>query len=736
MSQNIPAKRQSAFGAFVKSKVKGPTVQQTGATKTPKTPSKMRRLSLRKSTRKIKHALKGKSGSHQPAAAHRDMPVSQNTVQGEDGVKLKGYKMKTSPTTMVQEPQRTGGSPEENSVGKRNIKSNIKSSQNVKPGQKFHERIATQQPLKRKPPGFEDSDDKTPVKRVRSDTAKSVQSPAKTVDVGEVEDSTVEAVKMFEWLIHPVKKEKFFSELWEKKPLLVKRHLESYNDGWFSTEDLTKILHKNDVQFGRNLDVTTYEGGQRETHNPPGRAYPAVVWDYYQNGCSVRLLNPQTYSHGVWRLCSSLQEYFSSMVGANIYLTPPGTQGFAPHYDDIEAFVLQLEGKKHWKLYSPRNEGEKLPRFSSGNFSQEEIGEAILDVTLEPGDLLYFPRGTIHQASALPDTHSLHITVSTCQRNTWGDLMEKVCIPSTRPPPYWTHTPYTSPSPPVRGTHGETSWRRYVYHPPGLRLTRHSLPTHHRLHLSEEHMGRPHGEGMYTIHQASALPDTHSLHITVSTCQRNTWGDLMEKLVPAALATAFSEDVEFRQALPRDYLDYMGLANTDMDDPRRKAFLGTIQSLLSRLVSYVPVDAGVDQKAVEFMRDCLPPVFTKQERACSIYGCRTRLEKGRVVGSVDLKTSTPVKLIRKGAARLVMEGEQVFLYHILENGRVYHGAELQPIEVPPEAAPAIEYLMHSYPEYVTIDSFPLDHQQDKIDLAMLMFEKGIIIAQEPASVDN
>ena len=36
------------------------------------------------------------------------------------------------------------------------------------------------------------------------------------------------------------------------------------------------------------------------------------------------------------------------------YLTPPGTQGFAPHWDDIEVFILQLEGKKHWKLYSPR----------------------------------------------------------------------------------------------------------------------------------------------------------------------------------------------------------------------------------------------------------------------------------------------------------------------------------------------------------------------------------------------
>lgn len=36
------------------------------------------------------------------------------------------------------------------------------------------------------------------------------------------------------------------------------------------------------------------------------------------------------------------------------YLTPPGTQGFAPHYDDIEAFVVQLEGKKRWRVYSPR----------------------------------------------------------------------------------------------------------------------------------------------------------------------------------------------------------------------------------------------------------------------------------------------------------------------------------------------------------------------------------------------
>ena len=79
------------------------------------------------------------------------------------------------------------------------------------------------------------------------------------------------------------------------------------------------------------------------------------------------------------------------------YLTPAGTQGFAPHYDDIEAFVLQLEGKKRWRVYKPLSPGETLPRYSSPNYDQSILSEPIIDVVLEPGDLLYFPRGYVHQ---------------------------------------------------------------------------------------------------------------------------------------------------------------------------------------------------------------------------------------------------------------------------------------------------------------------------------------------------
>ena len=48
--------------------------------------------------------------------------------------------------------------------------------------------------------------------------------------------------------------------------------------------------------------------------------------------------------------------YIYCLIKENFrYLTPPETQGFAPHYDDIEAFILQLEGKKRWRVYAPRS---------------------------------------------------------------------------------------------------------------------------------------------------------------------------------------------------------------------------------------------------------------------------------------------------------------------------------------------------------------------------------------------
>lgn len=45
------------------------------------------------------------------------------------------------------------------------------------------------------------------------------------------------------------------------------------------------------MKFGDNVDVVTYLNGKRETHNPEGRAYAPVVWDYYQVSLRIHVKN-------------------------------------------------------------------------------------------------------------------------------------------------------------------------------------------------------------------------------------------------------------------------------------------------------------------------------------------------------------------------------------------------------------------------------------------------------------
>ena len=67
-----------------------------------------------------------------------------------------------------------------------------------------------------------------------------------------------------------------------------------------------------------------------------------------------------------------------------------------------------------------------MPRFSSKDFKDDDLDKPIMEVVLNAGDLLYLPRGYIHQAVTEQDFHSLHITVSAYQCNGWIDLLEKV----------------------------------------------------------------------------------------------------------------------------------------------------------------------------------------------------------------------------------------------------------------------------------------------------------------------
>jgi len=449
------------------------------------------------------------------------------------------------------------------------------------------------------------------------------------IDEAEDEPGSIENGKnALEWMISPTSLQDFFKDYWEKKPLHIRRADAAYYKTLFSTKALDKVIRDQRVVYGKNLDVTSYEG-KRETHNPVGRVFPAVMWDFYNNGCSIRLLNPQTFHNAVWRLCSTLQDCFQSMVGANVYLTPPGTQGFAPHWDDVEVFMLQLEGKKHWKIYSPRSTEETLPRYSSGNFDQDEVGSPILEVDLEPGDMIYMPRGTIHQGNCLADKHSLHITISTYQLNSWTDLLEK--------------------------------------------------------------------------------------------------------LLPAALTAASQEDVSFREGLPHDFLLNMGVAHEEKVSESRDRFINKVKLLMTKLIDYAPIDAACDQIGKKLMHDVLPPALELSEKARTVIGDGEKWNsiKNSVVNRVEIDPDTSIRLIRSTAVRLVNEEEAVLVYYSTENTREYHEIEEQSLEVGSDMAPGVEHLIVNYPEWVKVEDLPLEELEDRMKVAGDLWERGILMTREP-----
>ncbi|MEH1130693.1 cupin domain-containing protein [Micromonospora sp. CPCC 206061] len=121
--------------------------------------------------------------------------------------------------------------------------------------------------------------------------------------------------------------------------------------------------------------------------------------------------------HRMWPplidFANDLGDQLGQPLQVNAYLTPSGNQGFATHYDTHDVFVLQVDGRKHWRVHEPVVH-DPLERQPWGGHADEVAavaeGPPVLDAVLSPGDALYLPRGWLHSASA-EGVRSLHLTV-------------------------------------------------------------------------------------------------------------------------------------------------------------------------------------------------------------------------------------------------------------------------------------------------------------------------------------
>ncbi len=142
----------------------------------------------------------------------------------------------------------------------------------------------------------------------------------------------------------------------------------------------------------------------------------------YRDGYTVVIRGMQFRFPEIAALSDALATQLGQVtVGANLYLTPPHSQGLVTHFDDHCVFVCQLVGHKQWKIYPPQQWLPHLYTFKA--LSQNTRNDPVAQYMLCEGDVLYIPRGFLHEAHTSCSSEKLELLDSLqnigpeCKRN-------------------------------------------------------------------------------------------------------------------------------------------------------------------------------------------------------------------------------------------------------------------------------------------------------------------------------
>lgn len=220
-------------------------------------------------------------------------------------------------------------------------------------------------------------------------------------------------------ILQPLSSETFFAEYWEKKPYLLKRAEPAYYNQLFSLRDIDYIISSTDLRYptvrlvkdGVGLPLSSFAEDVAWGNDVyKGTIIPEKLYEHYRQGASVVF----QALHRFWRplalFCRRLEKQLNHHVQTNLYLTPPNSQGFKPHYDTHDVFILQIAGSKFWRIYRPPLELPHRSQPSDNAALLQNPGELVQEFNLEAGDLFYMPRGYVHEALT-SQTESLHITL-------------------------------------------------------------------------------------------------------------------------------------------------------------------------------------------------------------------------------------------------------------------------------------------------------------------------------------
>ncbi|WP_418606899.1 JmjC domain-containing protein [Pseudoalteromonas sp. US3C1013] len=195
---------------------------------------------------------------------------------------------------------------------------------------------------------------------------------------------------MYQLKINELSEQAFLNQYWQKKPLLIKRGFSDFKDP-LDANELAGLAMEDSIESR----IITNHNQQWQSHQGPFEDFEILTDEHatllvqavdHWHPEAAQLLEPFRFIPN-WRIDDLMISYS----------TPGG--GVGPHLDQYDVFIIQGEGKRHWRVGLP---DASLKQFAQNkSLLQVEAFTAVIDCVLEPGDILYIPPGCPHEGYAI-----------------------------------------------------------------------------------------------------------------------------------------------------------------------------------------------------------------------------------------------------------------------------------------------------------------------------------------------
>lgn len=216
-------------------------------------------------------------------------------------------------------------------------------------------------------------------------------------------------------ILAPLSAEHFIGSYAGQRPCLIRGHAAKFQ-GLFSWPELNRTLVQRwldypRIRLVRNAETlpparyVNHQVGRRGQTNPIVRT--DRVEHEMRRGAMLHLASVEELNEAIRALANDAAGIFKTNVFVNLHAGLQASRGFDVHWDGHDVLVLQVSGKKLWRLY-----GVTVPHPLAVS-PLEKTGaptSMVWEGMLEQGDVLYLPRGYWHAAKALEEP-TLHLTI-------------------------------------------------------------------------------------------------------------------------------------------------------------------------------------------------------------------------------------------------------------------------------------------------------------------------------------